>query len=96
MIVIIETSWIAERADAVLEELLEVLDVARHPAHEHAGLLLGEEVEAEPLQVREDEDAQPVHDPGGEPTRRVDQAALGVGDDDGRSRSTASDARRRR
>ena len=68
--------------DAVLEELLEVLDVARHPAHEDAGLLLGEEVEAQPLEVAEDGDPQVVHDPGGEPARHVDVAPLGGGRND--------------
>ena len=52
----------SELADPVLEELLQVLDVARHAAHEDAGLLLGEEVEAQSLQVREDADPQVVHD----------------------------------
>ena len=73
----------AEGADAVLEELLEVLDVTRHPAHEHAGLLLGEEVEAEALQVGEDEDPEPVHHPCGEAAGVVHQRALCVGDDHG-------------
>ena len=80
MIVSIEIELDPEGADAVLEELLEVLDVARHPAHQHAGLLLGEEVEAQPLEVREHQDPQVVHHARGEPARHVDEAALGVGD----------------
>ena len=55
--------------EPVLQQLLEVLDVARHPRHDHPGLLLGEEVERQALEVGEDLDAQVVHDPGGEPAR---------------------------
>jgi hypothetical protein len=55
-----------ELADAVLDELLEVLDVARHAAHEHARLLFGEEVEAEALKLGEDPNAQVVHHTRGE------------------------------
>ena len=68
-----------ELADAVLDQLLEVLDVARHAAHQDAGLLLGEEVEAEPLEVREDADPQVVHHPRGEFSRDVDLASLQEG-----------------
>ena len=39
-----------------------------------AGLLLGEEVEAEPLEVGEDADPQVVHDLRGEPAGRVNAA----------------------
>ena len=35
----------SELGQPVLEKLLEVLDVAGHPAHDHTGLLLGEEAE---------------------------------------------------
>ena len=52
-----------ELGQAVLEQLLEVLDVARHPGHDDAGLLVGEEVERQALQVGEDLDPQVVHDP---------------------------------
>ena len=62
---------------AVLEELLEVLDVAGHPGHDHAGLLLGEEAEGEPLEVGEDLDPQVVHHPGGDPAGDLDLGALG-------------------
>ena len=52
-----------ELGQAVLEQLLQVLDVTCHAAHDDAGLLLGEEVEREPLEMAEDRDAQVVHDP---------------------------------
>ena len=53
----------ANWARPVLQQLLQVLDVAGHAAHDHAGLLLGEEVERESLQVGEDLDPEVVHDP---------------------------------
>ena len=37
-----------ELGQTVLQELLEVLDVARHPGHDHPGLLVGVEVEMHP------------------------------------------------
>ena len=47
---------------AVLEQLGEVLDVARHAGHEHARLLVGEEVERQALEVGEHPDPQLVHE----------------------------------
>ena len=49
--------------EAVLEELLERLDVARHAGHDHARLLVGVVVEREALQVREHAHAQLEHHP---------------------------------
>ena len=66
-----------ELRETVLQQLLQVLDVARHAGHDHAGLLLGVEVEAEALQVGEDLDAQVVHHPRGEPAGDAREAALG-------------------
>ena len=66
---------------AVLEQLLEVLDVAGHAAHDDAGLLLGEEAERQALEVGEDLDPQVVHDPGGQPPGDLDREALGDGGD---------------
>ena len=70
-----------ELGQAVLQELLEVLDVARHPGHDHAGLLLGVEVESEPLEVGEDADAKVVHHPGGQPAGHLHHGPLGDGGD---------------
>ena len=70
-----------ELTEAVLEQLLEVLDVAGHPGHDDAGLLLGVEVEAEPLEVREDSDPQVVHDSRGEAPGDLDLGLLGQGAD---------------
>ena len=67
-----------ELGQPVLQQLLQVLDVARHAAHDDAGLLLGEEVEREPLQVPEDLDAQVVHDPRGQAARHPGLAPLGA------------------
>ena len=63
---------------AVLEELLEVLDVARHPAHDHPRLLLGEEPEREPLEVGEDRDPQVVHHPGRDAVRSPEPGPAGT------------------
>ena len=52
-----------ELRQAVLEQLLERLDVARHAGHDHARLLLGEVVERQALQVSEDPQPQLVHHP---------------------------------
>ena len=71
-----------ELADAVLYQLLQVLDVTRHAAHEDAGLLFGEEVEAEALELREDPDAKVVHDARGELARDVDLLSLEVDADE--------------
>ena len=65
-----------ELADAVLDELLEVLNVTGHAAHQDAGLLVGEEVQAEALVVGEDPDAQVVHHPSRERAGHVDRGAL--------------------
>jgi hypothetical protein len=70
-----------ELGQTVLEELLQVLDVARHPGHDHPGLLGGEEVEGEPLQVGEDLDPEVVHDPGGQPSRHLDLGLRGQSTD---------------
>ena len=80
-----------ELGQAVLQELLEVLDVAGHPAHDDAGLLLGEEVEGEALQVAEDGDPQVVHDPRGQPTGDPDLAPLRDGRDDHRDQVDGGD-----
>ena len=53
----------AELDEAVLEQLLQRFDVARHPGHDHAGLLAGEEVERQALEVREDPDPELEHHP---------------------------------
>ena len=79
-----------ELADAVLDELLKVLDVARHATHEDAGLLFGEEVETEPLELGEDPDTEIVHDPRGELAGDVDLFALEVDADERRARDTAA------
>jgi hypothetical protein len=62
--------WIAKLGETVLQELLQVLDVARHPGHDHARLLLGVEVERQSLEVGEHLRPQVVHHPGGEPVTR--------------------------
>ena len=80
-----------ELRQAVLEQLLQVLDVAGHPAHDDAGLLLGEEVERESLEVAEDGDPQVVHDPGGEPARHPDLTPLRGGGNDHREQVDAGD-----
>ena len=73
-----------ELGEPVLQELLQVLDVARHAAHEHARLLGGEEVERQALQMGEDPRAEIVHHPGGETTGDLDAGALQqCGRDDG-------------
>ena len=51
-----------ELGETVLQQLLELLDVAGHPGHDHAGPLGGVEVEAEALKVGEHADAQVIHD----------------------------------
>ena len=73
-----------ELRQAVLQELLERLDVARHAGHDHARLLVGVVVEREALQVGEDAHPQVVHHastpaPGG----RDPQTARDRRDDDG-------------
>ena len=55
-------------SESVLQQLLQVLDVAGHAGHDHARLLLGVVVEAEALELCEDLDAQVVHDPRREAT----------------------------
>ena len=51
----------ANCTQAVLEQLLERLDVARHAGHDHARLLVGVVVEREPLEVREHAHAELEH-----------------------------------
>ena len=65
-----------ELGQAVLEQLLEVLDVAGHAGHDHARLLGGEEVERQALQVREDLDPEVVHDAGRQPAGDPDLGSL--------------------
>ena len=67
-----------ELRQAVLEQLLQVLDVARHAAHEHAGLLGGEEVERQALQMGEHRRAEIVHHPRGEAARDLHRAPAGA------------------
>ena len=59
-----------EARDAVRDELVDRLDVVRQPADDHAGPVALVEAEREPLQVREEADAQvgedPLADPAGE------------------------------
>ena len=52
-----------ELRQAVLQQLLERLDVARHAGHDHARLLLRVVVEGEALQVRERPHAELEHHP---------------------------------
>ena len=73
-----------ELGETVLQQLLEVLDVARHAAHDDAGLLRREETQRQPLQMREHLDTQIVHDPGGEATGDLHLCPLGEGADDDR------------
>ena len=80
-----------ELRQAVLEQLLQVLDVARHPAHDDARLLLGEEVERKSLQVPEDGDPQVVHDPGGEASGHPYLTPLRRGRNDHRGQVDAGD-----
>ena len=54
MITTIVSALTDELGEPVLQQLLEVLDVAGHPGHDHAGLLVGVVVEAEALEVGED------------------------------------------
>ena len=82
-----------ELGQPVLEQLLEVLDVARHPRHDDTGLLGGEVVERQALQVGEDLDAQVVHDPSGEPAGDLHLAPLGERGDEHRDEVQAGDDR---
>ena len=66
-----------ELRQPVLEQLLQVLDVAGHAAHDHARLLLRVEVERQSLQMGEDLDPQVVHDPSGQPAGDFGHEALG-------------------
>ena len=50
-----------ELGQAVLKELLEVLDIARHATHQDAGFFFREEVQAESLEMSKYFDAQVVH-----------------------------------
>ena len=70
-----------ELGQPVLQELLEVLDVAGHPGHDHARLLGREEVERQPLQVGEYLDPEVVHDAGRQPARHSDLRTLADGAD---------------
>ena len=65
-----------ELAQAILEKLLEVLDVTGHPRHHDAGLLLRVEVEAEALQMGEDPKPEVLHDARREPARCSDLRPL--------------------
>ena len=80
-----------ELGEPVLQQLLEVLDVARHPGHDHAGLLVGVEVEAEALQVGEHADAQVVHHARGEPAGDPRLATLGGRGDRDREQEEPAD-----
>ena len=65
-----------ELRESVLEQLLQHLDVTRHPGHDHARLLVGEVVERQTLDVRVDPDPQVVHDLRSELPGVADPAAL--------------------
>ena len=92
MITTIVSAWTDELGEAVLQQLLQVLDVARHPGHDHAGLLLGVEVEAEPLQVGEDAHPQVVHDARGQPAGDPHLRALRDRGDRDRQQEDQADA----
>jgi len=47
--------------EAVLEQRRQCVDVAGHPGHDHARLLIGVEVERLPLKVGEDLHPQLIH-----------------------------------
>ncbi len=70
-----------ELSQAVLQQLLQVLDVAGHAAHDHAGLLIGVEVQPQALQVGEHPDPQVVHDQGRQPAGDLYHGPLGHGRD---------------
>ncbi len=81
-----------ELRQAVLQELLERLDVARHAGHDHARLLLGVVVEGEALQVRERAHPQLEHDARRHPSGgRHPQAARHRRDDDREDRERPDD-----
>ena len=65
-----------ELRQPVLEQLLQVFDVAGHTAHDHARLLLGVEVERQSLQVGKDLHSQVVHDPRRQPSGDLGHEAL--------------------